>query len=89
MSNDGDDPFDFDRLRRDEQTAILYRLDERTERMDSRIERIDGRVEGQQEMLNNHDDRIQRNTTILNAITFGAGTFVTGVIAKLNGLIKF
>ena len=89
MSQNGDDnPFDFGKLSDDtsENKAILYRLDERTERIDNRMERVDGRVEQQQELLDQHDDRIQRNTTILNAITFGIGSFVTAVMAKLNGL---
>ena len=89
MSNDGKAPSDFDRLHNDERMAILYRLDERTERIDGRIERIDSRVDGQQKMLDNHDNRIQRNTTILNAITFGAGSLITGVLAKLGGFIRF
>lgn len=74
--------------RREEEREILYRLDERTERMDGRIERIDGRVQSHDEALDGHDDQIRRNTTILNAITFGAGSLVAAVFAKLQGLIE-
>ncbi|OYR54897.1 hypothetical protein [Halorubrum halodurans] len=88
MSNDKRDPFDFKALQREEESAILHRLDERTERIDSRIERMDGRVQEQDVRLSEHDDRIQRNTTIINAITFGFGSFVAAVMAKLGGFIR-
>lgn len=89
MSNDRENPFNFDKLYEQEESAILNRLDERTERMDRRIERIDGRVIKQDKILNEHDNRIQRNTTILHAITFGLGSFVSAFFAKLGGFIKF
>ncbi|UBF22593.1 hypothetical protein HRTV-25_gp12 [Halorubrum tailed virus 25] len=90
MSNDKDsNPFDFRTMREKEESAILHRLDERTERIDSRMERMDGRVQEQNERLDEHDDRIQRNQTILNAITFGFGSFVAAVMAKLGGFIRF
>lgn len=74
---------------REEERAILYRLDERTERMDARIERMALKMKAHDEILDYHDDRIQRNTTILNAITFGIGSLVTALMAKIQGLIKF
>mgnify|MGYP006270040263 FL=1 len=89
MSNDRENPFNFDKLYQQEESAILHKLDERTERMDRRIERIDGRVIQQDETLAEHDNRIQRNTTTLHAITFGAGSFISAVLAKAGGLIKF
>ncbi|QSG06394.1 hypothetical protein [Halapricum desulfuricans] len=88
MSNDGKEPSDFDNSQWSEQTAILYRLDERTERIDSRMERIAGRVKEQDKRIAEHDDRIQRNTTIINAITFGVGSFVTAVMAKFGGFFR-
>ena len=89
MSNDRENPFNFDKLYQHEESAILHKLDERTERMDRRIERIDGRVIQQDETLAEHDNRIRRNTTILHAITFGLGSFISAVFAKFGGLIKF
>lgn len=89
MSNDDTDPFDFANIRQDEESAILYRLDERTERIDSRIERIDSRVAEQENRLSEHDDRIRRNTTIINAISFGLGSFIAAAMARLGGLIRF
>jgi len=89
MSNEDEDSFGLADVQQEEQREILYRLDERTERIDSRLERIDRRVESQESRLSKHDDRIQRNTTIINAVTFGIGSFVTALFAKLNGLIRF
>ena len=73
----------------DSELEILYRLDERTERIDARIERMDGRLILSQQVLDNHDDRIQRNTTILNALTFGLGAAITTILGRLGGIIKF
>jgi hypothetical protein len=74
---------------RKEEREILYRLDERTERMDKRQERIHGRVVSNTDQLAKHDDKIQRNTTIINAVTFGLGSVVTALVAKLQGLLHF
>lgn len=89
MSDDESDPYNFHKSRQDEETAILYRLDERTERIDGRIERIDNRVEEHGKRLDSQENRIQRNQTIINAVTFGFGSFVTAIMAKLSGFIRF
>lgn len=88
MSDDKPDPSDLYSLQNEEHAAILYRLDERTERIDSRIERMDGRVQEQDKRLDEHDNRIQRNQTIINGITFGLGSFLATVIAKVGGFIR-
>ena len=72
-----------------EEREILYRLDERTARMDERVERIDNRVVAQDNEIDTLRGRVNRNTTVLNALTFGLGTIITTVVAKLQGVIKF
>lgn len=75
--------------RDDEEKEILYRLDERTERMDGRMDWMQREIGANSDLLDEHDNRIQRNTTFLNAITFSAGSLFTALIAKLQGLIHF
>jgi len=88
---------DDDRRRDPEsEIAILYRLDERTERIDDRIGRVDKRIDGLDETIERHDGRldeqqrqIDRNSVIINALTFGLGTAVATVIAKFQNLFRF
>lgn len=78
----------------DESKAILHRLDERTERIDGQIERMSertNRIESRVTSVEKENDGIKsdirRNTTILNAMTFGIGGAVTAFWAWLQGLI--
>ena len=79
---------------RAEEREILYRLDERTERIDKEMKRINQRTTRVEDRLEAHDKAIdqnrsdvRRNTTIINALTFGLGSLVTAIYAKLQGLI--
>jgi len=80
----------------DESMAILHRLDERTERIDGQLERMDdrtnrleGRVDEVETHVKHNSGKIKRNTTILNAMTFGIGSFVAAGWAKINGFLHF
>lgn len=84
-----------DRRHTESERAILYRLDERTKRIDNRIGRVDERIDELDATLAQHDGRldtqqreIDRNTLIINAVTFGLGTAVATVTAKLHGFIR-
>jgi hypothetical protein len=75
---------------------ILYRLDERTlridgqlDRMDDRTNRLDIRVSRVESQAEENKSNLRRNSTIINAITFGLGTTVAALWAKLQGLINF
>jgi len=72
-----------------ERDEILWRLDERTERIDGRIERINSRVTKQDEALEDLDDRVTRNTTILTGITFGVSTLIMALAGKITALLEF
>lgn len=78
--------------RRDEEREILYRLDERTERIDKEMKRINHRTTRVEDRLESHDkaidenrSNIRRNTTIINAVTFGLGSVFTAAYARLQG----
>lgn len=80
----------------DESMAILHRLDERTERIDGQLERmadrtnrLEGRVSDVETETESNKGKIKRNTTILNAMTFGIGSFVAAGWAKINGFLSF
>lgn len=82
--------------KREEEREILYRLDERTERIDKEMSQINERTTRVEDRLQAHDaaiddnrSDIRRNTTILNAVTFGLGGLLTAVYAKIQGLIHF
>lgn len=92
MPSDPDDfypPLDEDGFTYENASGFFHRLDERTERMDNRLERIDDRLQEQDAVLRNHDDRIQRTESILQVITFGVGSVLASVFAKVGGLIRF
>ena len=85
-----------DEIQDESAKKILYRLDERTERIDDEIERmndrttrLEGRVSAVETRTDENGEQIQRNSTILNAITLGLGSVLTAAIAKIQGLIHF
>lgn len=85
---------DDDGIQDEEVKAILYRLDERTERIDGQMERmsertdrVESRVAGVEKAVDTNQSDIRRNTTILNALTFGLGGAVTGFWAWVQGII--
>jgi hypothetical protein len=84
----------------DEYKEILYRLDERTERIDGRIQRLEHKMEVQDAQVRADiaaidaevdalRDRVERNTTILTAVTFGLGTTLSAVLLKIVEIIPF
>ncbi|TQQ81861.1 hypothetical protein [Halonotius roseus] len=83
-----------DQIEDEEVRAILYRLDERTERMDGQLERMSDRTTRLQSQLSivettaeqNASD-IRRNSTIINALTFGLGAGLTTFWAKIQGYL--
>ena len=83
-------------IRDEEAKAILYRLDERTERIDGQLERMDdrttrlvSRVSKVETQAEENRANIRRNSTIINAVTFGLGSAVAALWARLQGLIQF
>ena len=89
-------PKDDDQIHDEDAKAILYRLDERTERIDGQMERMDdrttrlmGRVSAVEKNTEQNTSDIRRNTTIINAITFGLGSAVAALWARLQGIIHF
>jgi len=85
-----------DAITEEDAKAILYRLDERTERIDNQLERMDdrttrlvGRVTTVEKATEQNANDIRRNTTILNAITFGIGSGLAALWARFEGLINF
>ena len=70
-----------------ERDEILWRLDERTERMDARVGRMADRQAAQDEAINDLDDRVQRNTTILAGITFGLSSFIVAIMSKFTAFL--
>jgi hypothetical protein len=82
------------RDRDEDEREILYRLDERTENIDREMRRINQRTTRVEDRLEAHDiaidanrSNIRRNTTILNAVTFGIGGAVAAFWAWLQGLL--
>ena len=80
-------------IKDDEAKAILYRLDERTERIDGQLERMDdrttrlvSRVSRVESQADENKSNIRRNSTVINAVTFGLGSAVAAFWAKLQGL---
>lgn len=74
-----------------EHDELLYRLDERLERIESehirRLDIIEKDVAKHDQAIENLDSRVQRSETLLNAITFGLGSLITGVAAKFTGAL--
>lgn len=82
-----DNPDDPDHRLSQQEHQMLHRVDERTERMDNRMDRI---VAGQERNADDIDDlqeNVGRNTTILNGLTLGVSGALSWVFGKLGGLI--
>jgi hypothetical protein len=83
-------------IRDEDAKKILYRLDERTLRIDGQLDRMDdrttrlvNRVSRVETQAEENKSNLRRNSTIINALTFGLGTAVAAVWAKLQGLLQF
>lgn len=70
-----------------EKDEILWRLDERTARIDDRIDRIHDAVDANDEALTEIDSRVQRNSIVLGAITFGLSSAIATLMTKLHAVI--
>jgi hypothetical protein len=84
----------------DEYLEVLYRVDERTERIDERVGRlassfhaletdVDRQISEFERDLDKLDERVQRNSTIINIMTFGIGSLLTAVLTWLHQLNPF
>ncbi|MFC7191862.1 hypothetical protein ACFQL7_20905 [Halocatena marina] len=78
-----------------EALSVWHRVDERTKRMDDRLGRIDEKIYRMEDQIIDHDrrmdtveQRVNRNTTILSAVTFGLASVLTFIIDKLGGVLK-
>lgn len=88
------DPDDVSVKYDEEDHEILLRLDARTERIDTQMDQIDkrttrveDRLQSDEQAIEDNRADIRRNTTILNAITFGLGGLLSFLYAKAQGLL--
>jgi len=62
--------------------AILHRVDERTQRIDERLDEVAKGVEDNTHDIDSLQDRVKRNSTMLNGISVGGAAILTWVVDK-------
>ena len=73
----------------DEVIEMLYRVDERTKRIDDEIAGVNKEIEANSAELDAMQQRVKRNTTILNGLTLGVGSLLTMIVTKVGDLFSF
>lgn len=63
---------------------VLIQVNERTKHIDSRVDKIADSVEGNQGDINDLEDDVQRNTTVINGITVGGIAVITWISDKIS-----
>jgi len=73
----------------DEVIEMLYRVDERTKRIDDEIAGVNKDIETNSAEIDAIEQRVKRNTTILNGLTLGVGSLLTMIVTKVGDLFSF
>jgi len=73
----------------DEVIEMLYRVDERTKRIDDEIAGVNKDIETNSAEIDAIEQRVKRNTTILNGLTLGVGSLLTMIVTKVGDFFSF
>lgn len=94
MDDDKFDPNDsFKKLsetsRDNRETAVLYRVDERTLQIMNRLERLQEWSERQDSRLSHIENTVSFHQSVIKGILFVLAALVTSLVANLVGVISF
>lgn len=93
MSNQKDDidkDFDFSKnIKTNRETAILYRVDERTLTIVNRLERLQKWSEEQDSQLSVIENKVNFHQAVIKGILFVLAAIVTALIGNIVGFIGF